>query len=78
MKQHKENAIKRSKCKEKLISGTYTPLENLIDISSTVGKQSYHNAKEKKSLMMRYLMRIKQDLTIYAWYVFNLGKKLMS
>ena len=45
-KHHKENAIKRRICKEKLSNGIYTPLEYLIDVSSTVGKQSYRNTKE--------------------------------
>ena len=38
-KQHKENASKRDKCKEKLSSGIYGPLEYLIEVSSTIGKQ---------------------------------------
>ena len=45
-KHHKENAMKRRVCREKLTNGTYTPLEYLIDVSSTVGKQSYHATKE--------------------------------
>ena len=41
----KENAIKRRVCKEKLTNGTYTSLKYLIDVGSTVSKQSYHATK---------------------------------
>ena len=38
-KKHKENASKRNKCKEKLRTGIYGPLEYLVEVSSTIGKQ---------------------------------------
>ena len=77
-KHHNENAIKRRVCKEKLTNGTYTPLEYLIDVSSTVGKQSYH-ATKGNDFGDEFLYEISdEDEAISAWYVYKLGRKLMS
>ena len=48
-KQHKENASKRDKSKEKFSNGVYGPLENPIEVSATIGKQPSHDLIESNS-----------------------------
>ena len=48
-KHHKENASKRDKCNKKIRNGIYGPLEFLIEVSSTVGKQPSHDLIESNS-----------------------------
>ena len=64
-KQHKENASKRDKCKEKLSNGIYGPLEFLIEVISTIGKQPSHDLIESNrnmSFSARYLMKMKMKM----------------
>ena len=45
-KLHKEHTIKRNICKEKLAHCTYSPMEYLRIVSTTMGKPTYQSADE--------------------------------